>query len=153
MPAGPRLPDSVLASPDFPLGYLSRSISGIRPLVNWPLRTIVVARTGFFMKRQKAFSLLQLLIEMSITLLIAGVILPSLVRSDLATSEALAAGSLHTINIAGIAFSYTNQNVGFAILGAFIGTMAVFAVHFHAGTAKNTTSTRTITLRPGALRH
>jgi hypothetical protein len=105
------------------------------------------------MKRQKAFSLLQLLIEMSITLFIAGVILPSLVRSDLATSEALAAGSLHTINITGIAFSYTNQNVGFAILGAFIGTMAVFAIHFHAGTAKNTTSTRTITLRPGALRH
>ena len=152
MPAGPRLPDSVLASPDLPLGYLSRSISGIRPLVNWPLRTIVVARTGFFMKRQKAFSLLQLLIEMSITLFIAGVILPSLVRSDLATSEALAAGSLHTINIAGIAFSYTNQNVGFAILGALVGTTAALAVHFQDNIPKGIISRRTTALRAAFLR-
>jgi len=105
------------------------------------------------MKRQKAFSLLQVLIEVSITLFLAGIVLPSLIRSDLATSEALAAVSLHTISIAGIAFSYTNQNVAFAILGAFIGTMAAFVIHFHATTAQDTISTRTITLRPGALRH
>jgi len=82
------------------------------------------------MKRQKAFFLLQLPIEVSITLFIAGIVVPSLTRSDLATNEALAVGSLHTINIAGMAFSYTNQNVEFAILGGLVGAMAVFAIAF-----------------------
>ena len=147
MLARPRLPGSVLASPDFPLGYLCRSISGIRPLVNWPLRTIVAGRTGLFkkavlrlkrntMKRQKAFSVVQLLIEVSITLFIAGMVVPSLIRSDLATKEALATGSLHAINIARITFSYTTQNVAFAILGALVGAMAAFAIHFNAAHAQ-----------------
>lgn len=81
------------------------------------------------MNRQKAISLLLLLIESAVTLFIAGLLVPSLVRSDLATKEALAAGSLHIINIAGIAFSYTTQNVVFAILGALVGAMATFAIH------------------------
>ena len=108
---------------------------------------------GFFTKKQKAFSLLQLLIEVLLTLFIAGIVVPSLLRSDLATKEALGARSLHTINIVGITFSYTNQNVGFAILGALVGTMVAFAIDFHATTPKNTTSARTITLRPAAMRH
>ena len=99
------------------------------------------------MKRQKAFSLLQLLIEVVISLFIAGIVVPSLLRSDLATKEAWAAGSLRTINIAGIAFSYTHQNVAFAILGAFVGAIAAFAIDFLASTPKNTTSTRTTTLQ------
>ncbi len=99
------------------------------------------------MKRQKAFSLFQLLIEVVITLFIAGIVVPSLLRSDLATKGALAAGSLRTIKIAGIAFSYTHPNVAFAILGAFVGAMAAFAIDFLASTPKNTTSTRTTTLR------
>ena len=100
------------------------------------------------MKRQKTFSLLQLLIEVVITLFIAGIVVPSLLRSDLATKGAfLAAGSLRTIKIAGIAFSYTHPNVAFAILGAFVGAMAAFAIDFLASTPKNTTSTRTTTLR------
>jgi type II secretory pathway pseudopilin PulG len=105
------------------------------------------------MKRQKAFSLLQLLIEVLITLFITGIIVPGLVRSDLATEEALAAGSLRTIKIAGIAFSYTHQNVAFAILGALVGAMAAFAIDFLASTPKNTTSTRTTNLRAASLRH
>ena len=88
------------------------------------------------MKRQKAFSRLQLLMEVVITLFVAGIVVPSFVRSDLATSVALAAGSLHTINIAGMAFSYTNQNVVFAILGALVGAMAAFAVAFRITTTK-----------------
>ena len=105
------------------------------------------------MKRQKAFSLLQLLIEVLITLFIAGIVVPGFLRSDLATKEALAAGSLHTINIARITFSYTTENVAFAILGALVGTMAAFAIHFHATVPKNTNSTRRITLRPAVMRH
>ena len=99
------------------------------------------------MKRQKAFSLALLLIEVAFTLFIAGIVVPSLLRSDLATRAALAAGSLRTITIAGFAFSYTTQNVALAILGGLVGTMAAFAIHFHTATPKNTTSTRTTTLQ------
>jgi hypothetical protein len=97
------------------------------------------------MKRQKAFFLLQLLIEVVITLLITGVVVSSLLRSDLATKEALAVGSLHTINIAGVVLSYTNQNVEFAILGGLVGAMAAFAIPFPVSAPKNTTFTRTTT--------
>jgi hypothetical protein len=99
------------------------------------------------MKRQKAFSLVLLLIEVTFTLFIAGIVVPSLLRSDLATKEALAVGSLSTINIAGVAFSYTTQNVAFAVLGSLVGAMAAFALHFYAATSRNTLSSRTNTLQ------
>ena len=105
------------------------------------------------MKRQKAFSLLQLLIEVVITLFIAGIVVPSLLRSDVAMKEALAVGSLHNIKIAGVVLSYTNQNVEFAILGALVGAMAAFTIHFAAITPKNTSFTRTTTLRAAPLQH
>ncbi len=94
------------------------------------------------MKRQKAFSLLQLLIEVVITLFIAGIVVPSLLRSDVAMKEALAVGSLHNIKIAGVVLSYTNQNVELA-----------FAIHFADITPKNTSFTRTTTLRAAPLQH
>jgi hypothetical protein len=105
------------------------------------------------MKRQKAFSLLQLLIEVVMTLFIAGIVVPSLLRSDVAAKEALAGGSLHTIKIAGVVLSYTNQNVEFAILGALVGAMAAFAIPFPATAPKNSTSARATTLRAAPLRH
>lgn len=104
------------------------------------------------MKRQKAFSFVLLLIEVVFTLFIAGIVVPSFFRSVLATKEALAAGSLRTINIAGIAFSYKTQNVEFAILGGLVAAMAAFAIPFPATTPKNTTSTRTTTLQAAPLR-
>jgi type II secretory pathway pseudopilin PulG len=68
------------------------------------------------MKRQRAFSLLQLLIEVVITLFIAGIVVPSLLRPDLAAKEVLTMGSLHTIKISGVELTYTNQNFEFAIV-------------------------------------
>jgi hypothetical protein len=97
------------------------------------------------MKRQKAFSLLPLLIEVVIALFIAGIVVPSLVRSDLATKEALAGGSLHTINIAGVVLSYTNKNVELAILGGIVGATAAFVIPFSVSAPKTTTFTPTTT--------
>jgi hypothetical protein len=104
------------------------------------------------MKRQKVFSLALLLIEVAFTLFIAGIVVPSLLRSELATKETLALGSLRAINIAGFAFSYTTQSVGFAILGGLVGTMAALAIHFHTAKPGNTTSTRRTILRAAHLR-
>jgi len=103
------------------------------------------------MKRQKAFSLVLLLIEVVFTLFIAGIVVPSLLRSDLATKEAFAVDSPRTINIAGMAFSYTTHNVEFAILGALIGALAALAIPFPTSTPKNTASTQPITLQAAPL--
>jgi len=92
------------------------------------------------MKRQKAFSLVQLLIEVVITLFIAGIVAPTLLRSDVAAKEALAGGYLHTVNVAGVVLSYTNQNVEFAILGGIVGAIAAFAIASPTTTSKSTTS-------------
>ena len=105
------------------------------------------------MKRQKALSLLQLLIEVVFTLFIAGIVVPGLLRSDVATKEALAGGSLHIINVAGVVLSYTNQSVEFAILGGLVGAMAAFAIPFPAAVPKNSTSTRATALQAAPLRH
>src|SRR2546421_7020821 len=113
----------------------------------------VLTLKGNNMNKQKTFSLLQLLSEVAITLFVAGLVLPSLLRSDLITSEALAAGSLHTIHIAGVVLSYTSQNVEFAVLGALVGAMAACVIPFPGTTPKNTSSARTITLRAASLRH
>jgi ABC-type Fe3+-siderophore transport system permease subunit len=105
------------------------------------------------MKRQKAFSLALLLIEVTFTLFIAGIVVPSLLRSELATKEALAVGSLRAINIAGFAFSYTTQSVEFATLGSLMGTFAAFVIHFRAAARRNTTSIIRTILQGALLRH
>ena len=105
------------------------------------------------MKRQKVFSIALLLIEVAFTLFIAGIVVPSLLRSELATKEALALGSLRAINIADFAFSYTTQSVGFAILGSLAGTLAAFVIHFGAAGPRSTISTRRTILRAALSRH
>jgi hypothetical protein len=105
------------------------------------------------MKRQKDFSFALLLIEVAFTLFIAGIVVPSLLRSELVTKEALALGSLRAIHIAGFAFSYTAQSVGFAMLGGLAGTLVAFIIHIRAAGPRSTTSTRRNILRAAQLRH
>jgi hypothetical protein len=80
------------------------------------------------MKLQRALSVLQLLIGETIALFIAGIAVPSFLQSGTATNHALAAGSLHTLTIAPVTFSYTTQNLGFAILGALCGGATALAI-------------------------
>lgn len=105
------------------------------------------------MKKQKVFSLALLLIEVVFTLFIAGIVVPSLLPSELATKEAFALGSLRAIHIAGFAFSYTTQSLGLALVGSLVGTLAAFVIHFRAAGPRSTISTRRTILRAALSRH
>ena len=67
------------------------------------------------MKKQKGFSLIELLIVVAIILIIAAIAIPNLMRSRMAANEASAVGSLRTLNTAEVTYS-TTYGTGFAPL-------------------------------------
>lgn len=105
------------------------------------------------MKNHKVFPLALLLIEVTFIVFIAGIVIPSLLRPELATKEALALGSLRAIHIVGFTLSYTVQSVEFAILGSLAGTLTAFVICFRGTIRRNTASTRRTILRAALLRH
>ena len=72
------------------------------------------------MKKQKGFSLIELLIVVAIILIIAAIAIPNLLRSRMAANEASAVGSIRTINTSQVTYSSTYPDVGFA---AALGTL------------------------------
>ena len=78
-------------------------------------------------KREKGFSLIELLIVVAIILIIAAIAIPNLLRSRMAANEASAVGSIRTMNTAAISYSSTYGN-GFPISLAQIGTTGTAAV-------------------------
>jgi len=76
------------------------------------------------MRKQKGFSLIELLIVVAIILIIAAIAIPNLLRARMAANESSAVASIRTINTAMITYNSTYPTTGFAASLAVLGGVA-----------------------------
>jgi type IV pilus assembly protein PilA len=73
------------------------------------------------MRKNKGFSLIELLIVVAIILIIAAIAIPSFLRSRMAANESAAVGSLRTLNTAQISYESAYPTIGYASTMAALG--------------------------------